>query len=1231
MDSSRPATLTHLVFGYGSVVNCASRTSTLGGTTSSAALTARLLPTFGHTRSWCFRASTGFTALGLQREHGGSPINGVLFAVDAAALAKLDAREAGYTRQQVDAQHVEVVDSTPGSAAAAVLTAALSRPATCVIWVYQPCVECCAPASVEHPIVQSYVDVCVSGFLDAADESFASEFIATTSGWSAFYLNDVPASRRPWLHRSPAYATIDRLLAAHENITLLSRRCHPEEFAAQHLTAGLRGMWGVPRRNTQFIGRHAELSALRTALLAGGVGGMTQADLVGLGGVGKTQLAIEYCHRWSAGADAEGADDGMGKYGFIAWLSAQTAESAVGDLRRLASDCGVQVADRPAAEVVDELKARLFRSTVPWLLVFDNVESPSSVAPFLPRGCSASRGHVLVTTRRAGTAQTAKVYVDCFSPDDSAAFLVRNTGAASCEGAAALAEHLGHLPLALAVAAAYMRRADVSCTQYLHRVQATRQVLEAAGDGCVEPASGAEYPLSVASSLSLSLDAIAKQSSQARAVLDSLSYLAPDAISKPLLRELLRQVATWPREEPCARLSGTDNMLMQRAINWHQFTRDATCASSIAAAFTFAAFRRRGRRKAATAAFAASLLTAAGIIGVYASAGSKHIAAAAFTATPAPTTAVHPVGDAELDSACDDVWALLKGFSLLVVRGSEGSLHRLLSLVIRSGHSARRAKQCVRAACDALTALWTFTPGDAASWSTAGVLIEHVKAVGTAAGQHGVRAADVAHLMVGAGAFTSVALSRFGEARELLESALAVAQRACEGTSAAAALPPPVLSDAHFELAKVLRYQGELSAAESAANEALTLRSNAAAARGETGKCCRVAHVLHELGVIRCRLHDVPGGTVLLRRALAEKRAAGAPPEETANTLHHLALAAMNARPPDLAAAEALLRHALEAGGDHASAASAAATWQQLGRLELRRGRPQPAAEALTRALDLARQAYGRAPHVNVAAIEQALGECAMARGDNAAAERHLREALEMRRHIYGGGIPPLQLATTLGSLGRLVARRGDTPGALRLFQEQRAVLRQLQESGPPDQRAAATHQLGASLRWARDAATAGTSDALEQLDAELEAVRNAQRSTARGTTPGGCIQQHHHIAGSPLQLAVVRCRAGIRSMLRDAQSAGRRVTGDELRGCVAQLVASLADATSDHDPVAASATALVNAAETMARQADEEGDAAAAAAAIRGTLFEACDAVRDALRAVGVRVEDVASASTES
>jgi hypothetical protein len=236
-----------------------------------------------------------------------------------------------------------------------------------------------------------------------------------------------------------------------------------------------------------------------------------------------------------------------------------------------------------------------------------------------------------------------------------------------------------------------------------------------------------------------------------------------------------------------------------------------------------------------------------------------------------------------------------------------------------------------------------------------------------------------------------------------------------------------------------------------------------------------------------------------------------------------------------------------------------------------------------------------------------------------------------MRRHIYAGGIPPLQLATTLGSLGRLVARRSDTPGALRLFQEQRAVLRQLQESGPPEQRAAATHQLGASLRWARDAATAGTSDALEQLDAELDAVRHAQRSTARGTTPGGCAQQHHRIAGSPLQLAVVRCRAGIRSMLRDAQSAGRRVTGDELRGCVAQLVASLADATSDDDPVAASATALVNAAETMARQADEEGDAAAAAAAIRGTLFEACDAVRDALRAVGVRVEDVAFASTES
>ena len=1236
---SEAAAAAHFVFGYGSIVNNDSRASTLGA--ACPAVAARLLPSYGWARSWCFKASTGFTALGLAPSgDSATAVNGVLFPVDGSQLALLDAREAGYTRQRVGREHMQALP--PASSAQLDF---LDRDA--VVWVYVPCGEHCAPPSVEHPIVQSYVDVCVTGCLFWGGEAWAAEFIATTAGWSPFFLNDVPASRRPWLHRGPQYAVVDALLLTHDALTLVSRRCHPEEFAAQHLTAGLRGMWGVPRRNAHFIGRHGELAALRAALLDAGAtsGGITQVDLVGLGGVGKTQLAIEYCWRWRSQAvptdSAASADVSL--YGFVAWISAQTAESAAGDLRRLASDCGIAVADRPAAEVVDELKARLFRSAVPWLLVFDNVEGPSSVEPFLPRGCSAARGHVLVTTRRAGLTPTAKVHIDCFTPADSAAFLTRAVclGPGDAGPASALAEHLGHLPLALSVAAAYMRRADVSCSHYLARVQATAAVLEAAGDGCLEPASGSEYPLSVASSLSLSLSAIAAQSSSARAVLDVLAYLAPEAISKPLLRELLRRVMLWPAEERGggAPASAAAADATHGAMPWrwlHVEPRTSACVTSaLTAAAAFAAWRRRHRRSVAAtvSVLAASAVGAA----VYTALDKQRQYVTPDTGAiqqqPPPSPSRRPQGDTHhaLDSTCDNTWALLKGYSLLVVRDSEGSMHRLLSLVIRSGHSARRAKACVRAACDALTSMWSFTPGDAASWSAAGALIEHVKAVGAAATVHGVRAADVAGLMTGAGAFTAVALSRFSEARELLEAAMAMAQRASEGcVPGGSTPPPPVLSDAQFELAKVLRYQGALSAAETAANEALALRCAAAAAGGNTGRCARVAAVLHELGVIRCRLHDIPAGTALLRRALAEKRAAGVPSAETANTLHHLALAAMNSRPPDLAAAETLLRDALAAGGDTASAASAAATWQQLGRLELRRGRPLDAAAALTRAGDLARHAYGGAPHVNVAAIEQALGECAAARGDDAAAEQHLRDALAMRRAIYAHCVPPLELATTLGALGRLVARRGDTPCALQLFQEQRACLKDIHSKGPQDQRAAAVHQLGAALRWARDVAGAD-GDVAAQLDAELDSWKaRLSRRLSCGDKPCAVIA-----ADSPAQVAAAAARGAVRSLLRDAQRSGRTVTGADLRACVAPLAECLAGADSQgggQDPVLAAARALVEAAEGAAAQAAAgQGSGVSPSPALRGELFAACDGVRNALRRVGVRVEDAAGAEAEA
>ena len=134
----------------------------------------------------------------------------------------------------------------------------------------------------------------------------------TSAGWSQFYLNDVHTSRRPWLHRK-RYLEIDALLAASPEHTKFDERRHPEEFAVAFLApvgaaepqGALRGMWGVPKRNRGFVARKDELRRLVTALCLDPTGSKSfeesgqrrELEVVGLGGVGKTQLVTELCYR----------------------------------------------------------------------------------------------------------------------------------------------------------------------------------------------------------------------------------------------------------------------------------------------------------------------------------------------------------------------------------------------------------------------------------------------------------------------------------------------------------------------------------------------------------------------------------------------------------------------------------------------------------------------------------------------------------------------------------------------------------------------------------------------------------------------------------------------------------------------------------------------------------------------------------------------------------------------
>ena len=146
--------------------------------------------------------------------------------------------------------------------------------------------------------------------------------------------------------------------------------------------------WNIPARNPMFTGRNELLVAIRERLLAGGQA-VVQA-LYGMGGIGKTQLAIEYAHQF--------AED----YDFAWWINSEHG-GLVGDQFAELGDALECTEAGMKTEVVRARVLAKLREPGHWLLVFDNAQYPADITPWLPgRG-----GHVLITSRKQDWAQVA--------------------------------------------------------------------------------------------------------------------------------------------------------------------------------------------------------------------------------------------------------------------------------------------------------------------------------------------------------------------------------------------------------------------------------------------------------------------------------------------------------------------------------------------------------------------------------------------------------------------------------------------------------------------------------------------------------------------------------------------------------------------------------------------------------------------------------------------------------
>ncbi|MFJ9769682.1 FxSxx-COOH system tetratricopeptide repeat protein [Kitasatospora sp. NPDC101157] len=266
----------------------------------------------------------------------------------------------------------------------------------------------------------------------------------------------------------------------------------------------------LPPRDPGFTGRGRLLDRLRDRFTGPADRAPVQV-LYGMGGVGKSQTAAEYAHRFGAGYDVTW------------WIRAEEPADVPRQLAELATALGLPTGDdiqRAAEELLRHLDRG--RPHGRWLLVYDNAEDPQGLAPWLPAG--TADGHVLVTSRNRHWARhPGRTEVEVFDRSESVRLLLRLNPGIPAEEAEAIADRLGDLPLAVDQAARWLQETPMPAATYLESLdRALTEVLDrpVPGDG----------PAAIAATARIAGADLRRINAPAMRLLELCGFLGPDAI-----------------------------------------------------------------------------------------------------------------------------------------------------------------------------------------------------------------------------------------------------------------------------------------------------------------------------------------------------------------------------------------------------------------------------------------------------------------------------------------------------------------------------------------------------------------------------------------------------------------------------------------------------------------------------------------------------------------------------